>query len=192
MRHNWESNPRFSCLCGFLWTHYGPKVDGRKKKKKKFSWRLKALVCVFCRDSWKSPETHLVILSLPNSHRQTHTMMGCWRWPLHTVGRLPWTHNKIGRVTGNKNERGQRKIEKWEKLRDRRKLWCVICDKSSWAVKAFELTLVWTGRSLIWRFIMEKPNGLRLSSDRMMKETKKTGWIRTPCADEWGDLKNYS
>lgn len=39
------------------------------EKKKVF---LKALLCVFCGDSWESPETRLVILSLPNSHRQTH------------------------------------------------------------------------------------------------------------------------
>lgn len=121
---------------------------------------LKLFLCLFCRDSGEVQKP-ISLLSVPKTHththtrRQTHTMMGCWRQHLHMEGRLPWTHSEIGWVTGNKNERGQRKIENWEKWwreAGRQSDVSVIRDKRSHAVKAFGLTCVRAQEGLEWRF----------------------------------------
>lgn len=150
MRHNWESNPRFSCLCfyGFPWTHYGPKVDGRKKS---FLGDSKLFCASFTEIVGKVQKPILSSCLCP-THTDKHTQWWVVGDGIYTLwAGCPGHTIRLGGSQEIKMSGGQRKIEQWEKLRDRKKLWCMICDKSSWAVKAFELTLVWTGRSPIWR-----------------------------------------
>lgn len=87
--------------------------------------------------------------------------------------RLPWTHSEIGWVTGNPNERGQRKIENWEKWwgeagRQSDGVWYVIRG-ACW--KGFELTYVRAEEGLEWSFTMEKAKGWRLRSGLMIRES---------------------
>lgn len=97
-------------------------------------------------------------------------MMGCWRWHLHTMGRLPWTHTVIGWVTGNKDELGQRKIEKWEKLWWSGEVMVVICGKSRCAAKALQVNPAWMEQSSGWRFcVMKERNHMDKYKERFVE-----------------------